>query len=194
MERLFKILADVFLFDYASREGDLVQLTLRLSPTFLYQASTIDRAGDPGSGQRMFNEKGCVLCHSVGRTGGQKAPELSKIAANSDSNAWTSAMLNHAGSMIAPITNALGQWPQFAGNEMNDLIATCVRLLHSTLRTDGNYLAMQSVGGMYFSPDAFSAILCAERVDGCVPSWGRTLIFHSPQDGLPACFGTMPQT
>ena len=33
-ERLFKILADVFLFDYASREGDLVQLTFRPSPTF----------------------------------------------------------------------------------------------------------------------------------------------------------------
>ena len=32
-------------------------------------------------------------------------------------------MLNHAGSMIAPITSTLGQWPQFTGNEMNDLIA-----------------------------------------------------------------------
>jgi len=33
-ERLFKILADVFLFEYAGREGDLVQLTFRPSPTF----------------------------------------------------------------------------------------------------------------------------------------------------------------
>ena len=90
---------------------------------FLYQASSIDRAGDPSSGQRVFNEKGCVRCHSVGGTGGQAAPELSKIAAGSDSNAWTRAMLNHAGSMIAPITSTLGQWPQFTGNEMNDLIA-----------------------------------------------------------------------
>ena len=90
---------------------------------FLYQASGIDRAGDASAGQRVFNEKGCVRCHSVGGTGGQTAPELSKIAAGLDSNAWTPAMLNHAGSMIAPITSTLGQWPQFTGHEMNDLIA-----------------------------------------------------------------------
>lgn len=89
---------------------------------FLYQASSIDRAGDPSAGQRVFNEKGCVRCHSVGGTGGKAAPELSKIAAGADSNAWTRAMFNHAGSMIAPITSTLGQWPQLTGNEMNDLI------------------------------------------------------------------------
>jgi cytochrome c2 len=90
---------------------------------FLYQASSIDRTGDPTAGQRVFNEKGCVRCHSVGGTGGQAGPELSKIAAGSNSNAWTLAMFNHAGSMVAPITSTLGQWPQFTGNEMNDLIA-----------------------------------------------------------------------
>ena len=90
---------------------------------FLYQASSIDRAGDPSTGQRVFNEKGCVRCHSVGGSGGKAAPELSGIAAGGDSNDWTCAMLNHAGSMIAPITSTIGQWPQFSGKEMNDLIA-----------------------------------------------------------------------
>jgi cytochrome c2 len=90
---------------------------------FLYQASSIDRPGDPNAGQRVFNEKGCVRCHSVGGTGGQAAPELSKIATGSNSNAWTLTMFNHAGSMVGPITSALGQWPQFTGNEMTDLIA-----------------------------------------------------------------------
>jgi len=90
---------------------------------FLYQASSIDRPGDPSAGQRVFNEKGCVRCHSVGGTGGQAAPELSKIATGSNSNAWTLTMFNHAGSMVGPITSALGQWPQFTGNEMTDLIA-----------------------------------------------------------------------
>ena len=90
---------------------------------FLYQASTVDPAGDPGAGQRVFNEKGCSHCHSVGGTGGKTAPDLSAIAAGSDRNAWTRAMLNHAGSMVTPITNMIGPWPQFSGSEMNDLIA-----------------------------------------------------------------------
>ncbi len=91
--------------------------------SFLYQVSSVDHSGDPSVGQRVFIEKGCVRCHSVGGTGGQSAPELSKIAAGSNSNAWTLTMFNHAGSMIAPITSTLGTWPQFTGNEMNDLIA-----------------------------------------------------------------------
>jgi cytochrome c2 len=90
---------------------------------FLYQASSIDRPGDRSAGQRLFREKGCAHCHSVGETGSQAAPELSKMAAGLDSNAWTGAMLNHVGSMIGPVTTTLGQWPQFSGNEMNDLIA-----------------------------------------------------------------------
>jgi cytochrome c2 len=89
----------------------------------LYQASSIDRAGDPSAGERVFNEKGCVHCHSVKGTGSKSAPELSGVAASGDPNAWTRAMLNHAGSMIAPIASTIGQWPQFTGNEMNDLIA-----------------------------------------------------------------------
>ncbi|MGZ4816075.1 MAG: c-type cytochrome [Terriglobales bacterium] len=90
---------------------------------FLYQASSVDPPGDAFEGRQVFHAKGCVRCHSVGATGGKSAPELSKIAPTGDPNDWTRAMLNHAGSMIAPITKALGQWPQFQGREMNDLIA-----------------------------------------------------------------------
>jgi len=90
---------------------------------FLYQASSFDRPGDPSAGKRAFTEKGCVRCHAVDGIGGQVAPELSKIADGLDANAWARSMLNHAGSMIGPITDTLGQWPQFTGSEMNDLIA-----------------------------------------------------------------------
>lgn len=89
---------------------------------FLYQAGNVDRTGDPGVGQQVFNEKGCVQCHSVRSSGGKTAPELSGVAAGG-SGAWTRAMWNHAQSMIEPVTHSLGRWPQFTGNQMNDLIA-----------------------------------------------------------------------
>lgn len=87
---------------------------------FLYQANSIDQPGNPHEGQKVFNEKGCSRCHSVG---GKVAPELSTIAAGGEPNAWTGAMLNHADSMVGPITSTLGEWPQFSGHEMTDLIA-----------------------------------------------------------------------
>jgi mono/diheme cytochrome c family protein len=90
---------------------------------FLYQSGNLDRSGDSSAGQRVFTEKGCVDCHSVAGVGGKTAPDLSTIGSGGDSTAWTRAMLNHAGSMVDPITARLGQWPQLTGKEMNDLIA-----------------------------------------------------------------------
>lgn len=90
---------------------------------FLYQSGNMDRAGDPAAGRRVFNGKGCVQCHSVAGVGGKRAADLSTTAGGADSAVWTRAMLNHAGSMVEPITVVIGQWPQFTGKEMNDLIA-----------------------------------------------------------------------
>ena len=90
---------------------------------FLYQSGNVDRAGDASAGRKVFTDKDCIHCHSVAGVGGKTAPELSGIAGGVDSSSWTRAMLNHAGSMVDPITIHIGQWPQFTGKEMNDLIA-----------------------------------------------------------------------
>jgi mono/diheme cytochrome c family protein len=90
---------------------------------FLYQAQNVDPAGNAKAGQRIFNEKTCARCHSVRGTGGKVGPELSGVTVDGGSGAWTRTMWNHAQSMIEPITQATGQWPQFTGGEMNDLIA-----------------------------------------------------------------------
>ncbi len=89
---------------------------------FLYRAATVDHPGDPNAGQRVFEQKGCVHCHSVRSQGGKSAPELSSVAA-AGANEWTRAMWNHAQSMVGPVTAELGQWPQFMGTEMSDLVA-----------------------------------------------------------------------
>jgi mono/diheme cytochrome c family protein len=90
---------------------------------FLYQAGNVDPPGDVNAGERVFTEKGCVKCHSVRSIGGNTAPDLSSVAASGGSSAWTRAMWNHAQAMVDPVSRALGHWPQFAGPEMNNLIA-----------------------------------------------------------------------
>src|ERR1035441_9766730 len=44
---------------------------------FLYQSGNVDRAGDPSAGKKVFNDKGCIRCHSVAGVGGKAAPDLS---------------------------------------------------------------------------------------------------------------------
>lgn len=90
---------------------------------FLYQATNTDRPGDAIAGEQVFRDKGCGQCHSVGGVGGKKAADLSTVAAGENSAAWTQAMLNHADSMVVPIKSTLGEWPEFSGTQMNDLIA-----------------------------------------------------------------------
>ena len=90
---------------------------------FLYQAGNALGDGDPQAGRRVFNAKSCMRCHSVRSEGGKIGPELSTVAAGDGSTAWARAMWNHSQSMIEPVTRAVGEWPQFRGSEMNDLIA-----------------------------------------------------------------------
>ncbi len=89
---------------------------------FLYQAANTDRPGNADAGRKVFEQKGCIRCHSVGASGGKSAPELSKIGEGGPDE-WMRAMWNHSQSMIGPVTAALGTWPQFQGTEMNDLVA-----------------------------------------------------------------------
>jgi len=89
---------------------------------FLFRAANSDRPGDLSAGENVFKQKGCVRCHSVRSSGGHSAPELSVVAAGG-ANAWMTAMWNHAQSMLDPVTGALGKWPQFEENDMNNLLA-----------------------------------------------------------------------
>jgi len=89
---------------------------------FLYQAANVDRPGNASAGEKVFHDKGCANCHSVRSVGGNSAPELSGVAAGGP-NEWMRAMWNHTQSMVEPITKKLGQWPEFMGSEMNDLVA-----------------------------------------------------------------------
>ena len=109
---------------------------------FLYQAGASDTAGDPAAGLRVFAAKGCAHCHSAGSSEGERAPSLAQIEAFGDSVAWMNAMWNHAQSMVEPVTRELGQWPQFTGSEMNDLVAYASGggLPHPPARMDENGL------------------------------------------------------
>lgn len=89
---------------------------------FLYQANNAGRRGDAAAGEQVFRGKGCATCHSVRSVGGKSAPDLSGSAAEG-TNEWMRAMWNHTQFMVEPITKSLGQWPEFSGSEMSDLVA-----------------------------------------------------------------------
>jgi cytochrome c2 len=101
----------------------LDQLEMAHMLAFLYQAATTDPPGNAHVGKLVFSIKGCHQCHAVRGEGGDIGPDLSHVAAAGDDVAWVRAMWNHAERMIGPITEQLGDWPEFQSEEMNHLIA-----------------------------------------------------------------------
>ncbi len=77
---------------------------------FLHHAGSGDRPGDAAAGRRIFMEKGCDGCHR-------------RVAAPRNDTAWAQTMWDHARSKGEAIKQRLGEWPEFTGDEMNDLIA-----------------------------------------------------------------------
>lgn len=80
------------------------------------------RPADPEAGRRIFREKGCAACHSVGR-GSHAAPDLRSRALPRTLGQFAADMWNHAPAMRTSMQAQSIARPQFTNKEMADLIA-----------------------------------------------------------------------
>jgi cytochrome c2 len=89
---------------------------------FLYASRYVDAPGDAERGRQLFETKGCIHCHSFYGSGGKVGPDLSTVGLDTPI-AWAQTMWNHAPTMHAKARELGVAWPEFEGNEMNDLLA-----------------------------------------------------------------------
>jgi len=91
--------------------------------SFLYYIGSLDALGDAAAGERLFREKRCRTCHSLGGQGGKHGPALdgySKYA----SPIYLSVGLWNRGKAMAGVMEALGgSRPTFDKNNIPDLFA-----------------------------------------------------------------------
>ena len=90
---------------------------------FLYSVRSLDEPGDPERGRQLLFEKRCLDCHAVSGRGGVAAPDLRDWASYRNPVSWIQAMWNHAPAMQALMEQRGYSWPEFAGNDVADLIA-----------------------------------------------------------------------
>ncbi len=84
-------------------------------PLYLHPAN-------PEAGRKIFQEKGCASCHSVGQ-GSRTAPDLRSRALPRTLGQFAADMWNHAPAMRASMQARHIAQPQFTNKEMADLIA-----------------------------------------------------------------------
>ena len=91
---------------------------------YLYVTCYDDESGNRARGELLFTQKGCIRCHSIGeRTGGTIGPNLAEIGPVVTPIFWAQTMWNHAPAMQAHMHQLNMPWPEFEGEEMNDLLA-----------------------------------------------------------------------
>jgi len=91
--------------------------------SFLYSLGSLGPQGDPAMGTRLFVEKRCVTCHSLGGKGGTHAPKLDNYGQFASPVYLTASLWNH-GQKMAGLMEALRvPRPTLEKNDIADLLA-----------------------------------------------------------------------
>ncbi|MFQ5830635.1 MAG: c-type cytochrome [Candidatus Methylomirabilia bacterium] len=90
---------------------------------YLYSVRYFGEPGDPGEGQAVVTDKGCLGCHSVSGKGGKVGPDLARAKGLDSPAGVITEMWNHAGKMEEKMLEENVTWPVLKGEEMADLVA-----------------------------------------------------------------------
>ena len=90
---------------------------------FLYFLNYFDRSADAEMGERIFHEKNCIRCHSVGGKGGDIGPELDSFQTRSSLPVITSELWNKGPEMAKEMRKRKIPRPQFRERDVIDILA-----------------------------------------------------------------------
>jgi len=90
---------------------------------FLYTLGYFDRPGDAAAGRKLFVDKKCSVCHSVGGAGGTVGPKLDSLKHFASPMYLASAMWNHGVAMAEAMKVQGIERPTMTPQELRDLSA-----------------------------------------------------------------------
>ena len=91
--------------------------------TFLYYLGSLDPVGDATVGARLFRQKGCQICHSLGGKGGSVGPPLDQYSRYASPLYLTAGLWKHGKQMAEKMQERRVPRPTFEGNNIPDLLA-----------------------------------------------------------------------
>jgi mono/diheme cytochrome c family protein len=91
--------------------------------SFLYYLGSLDPPGDSVSGARLFREKRCETCHSLGGKGGKVGPNLDKYSQYASPIYLTVGLWSHGKAMAGVMASLRIPRPTFEKNDIPDLLA-----------------------------------------------------------------------
>lgn len=85
--------------------------------------STLPTPGDPAAGRRLFQERGCLRCHSIWGNGGTLGPDFAIVGAGRSMQQLAGLFWNHTPRMMETVRSRGFEWPTFTETELADLIS-----------------------------------------------------------------------
>lgn len=85
--------------------------------------SPIPQPGDPAAGRRLFEERGCLRCHSIWGNGGTLGPDFAIVGAGRSMQQLAGLFWNHTPRMIETVRSRGFEWPTFTEVELAHLIS-----------------------------------------------------------------------
>ena len=91
--------------------------------TFLYFLNYFDRAANPAVGEKLFREKNCIQCHTVGGKGGHVGPALDPYQGKYAAPFITAALWDHGPKMMDKMQERHVTRPSFEERDVMDILA-----------------------------------------------------------------------
>lgn len=91
--------------------------------SFLYYLGSLDPPGDATVGARLFSQKGCETCHSLGGKGGSVGPHLDKYSRYASPLFLTASLWDRGRRMAQAMEQRNIPRPTFEGTDIADLLA-----------------------------------------------------------------------
>jgi mono/diheme cytochrome c family protein len=91
--------------------------------SFLYYLGSLDPPGNAATGARLFSQKGCETCHSLGGKGGSVGPRLDKYSQYTSPLFLTAALWDRGKPMAVAMERLKVARPTFQGTDIADLLA-----------------------------------------------------------------------
>lgn len=79
--------------------------------------------GDPAAGRRLFEERGCLRCHSIWGNGGTLGPDFAVVGAGRSMQQLAGLFWNHTPRMIERVRSRGFAWPTFSETDLANLIS-----------------------------------------------------------------------
>lgn len=107
------------------RDRDVTDILAFIRANGLYDQANRDylTPSNPIHGKQLFQQKGCVRCHSINGKGGTIGPDLAQRALKGSVSYILSQMWNHGSRMWPTMAKEGIPFPKFTPNEMSDLMA-----------------------------------------------------------------------